>query len=179
MKQIFETINAITAYEMQTTYIIAGILLVVCFTLIAMNMNTERHEGFTPGKWNISDQSDLYIVQKDGPEEYAICEMHTAWDKVERKANAKLIAAAPELLKQVEELTKVNEELKERIEKDWYVVSLREDSDKLKKRIAELECLLIAALPIIHDYSLSGIEDRERRIEIGTFEQEVKRALKN
>lgn len=54
----------------------------------------------TPGPWYISDHSELYIVQKDeeGPEEYAICKMHTAWGEEERKANSKLIASAPDLL---------------------------------------------------------------------------------
>jgi len=36
MKAIYETINAITAYEMQTTYIIAGILLGVGMFLISL-----------------------------------------------------------------------------------------------------------------------------------------------
>lgn len=58
----------------------------------------------TEPPWEVSQQSDLYIVKKNGNEEYAICEMHTAWDNKERKANAELIAQAPDLLKKVQEL---------------------------------------------------------------------------
>lgn len=67
----------------------------------------------TPGPWLYVHG---YIVEKMGNGEiYAIAKLLTAWDDDEAKANARLIAAAPETAKERDELKKENEELKSRI----------------------------------------------------------------
>lgn len=70
-----------------------------------MNLTETKH---TPGPWELTEHEDSpeYIVC-GGPEEKYVCTVRVhqipremgLYDEPERKANAKLIAAAPDLLK--------------------------------------------------------------------------------
>ena len=84
-------------------------------------MNYEEFKGHTPGPWEFTHDEKHNMISvhipnfdiNDDSEDYTICGIWAVGHYEGKKfPNAKLIAAAPELLKQVEELTKVNEELK-------------------------------------------------------------------
>ena len=76
--------------------------------------DTSQSTKHTPGPWHVGGITQANLVQVfvgDGEEEYSICDL---WGDVfgdnetnltrEQKANACLIAAAPELLKALEDL---------------------------------------------------------------------------
>lgn len=65
-----------------------------------IKQNTMKHTKFTQGKWNYKkyQESDAYEIQDD--KQNHIATIHNMVDSKlkEKEANAKLIAAAPELL---------------------------------------------------------------------------------
>ena len=67
-------------------------------------MNTEQFDGHTPGPWNVSDEVGLVIKHGDGANDFV---------DMENGANARLMAAAPDLLAEVERLREVVRALRE------------------------------------------------------------------
>ena len=78
-------------------------------------MNTEQFDGHTPGPWNVNDEVGLVI--KHGDEAHDFVDM-------ENGANARLMAAAPDLLAEVKRLREENESLKHRLDREERYVQL-------------------------------------------------------
>ena len=58
-------------------------------------MNTEQFDEHTPGPWNVNDEVGLVIKHGDGAHDFV---------DMENGANARLMAAAPDLLAEVKRL---------------------------------------------------------------------------
>ncbi len=75
-----------------------------------MNTQTTKH---TPGPWKIDENNELPLaVIQDHEEGQGICELETvSFDTDETQANARLIAAAPELLEACKNLVAFLEQI--------------------------------------------------------------------
>lgn len=69
-----------------------------------MNTNKAQH---TPGPWKATAFSVVEANPRIPGETQTICEMASPWNTENYRANARLIAAAPELLEALQELEKV------------------------------------------------------------------------
>lgn len=86
----------------------SGFLLVVCVEVLYYSGLTDNREGatemkaqHTPGPWKVSRRANRFICTELG-EVLAMCDSSQSVDR--NKANARLIAAAPELLEALIEL---------------------------------------------------------------------------
>ena len=72
--------------------------------------NARTKNSFTPGPWRVGTHTDIYPsitdIVSDGDK--AVCSVSLI---IERHANARLIAAAPELLETLESVVKVCDDL--------------------------------------------------------------------
>lgn len=67
-------------------------------------MTTDIQKRHSPAPWKINQEIKTHVMTEDG---YAICDMATTYSSLkydEHLANARLIAAAPELLEALESL---------------------------------------------------------------------------
>lgn len=78
-------------------------------------MNTEQFDEHTPGPWNVNDEVGLVIKHGDGAHDFV---------DMENGANARLMAAAPDLLAEVKRLREENESLKHRLDREERYVQL-------------------------------------------------------
>ena len=99
-----------------------------------MNQTKEKHSTFTPGPWMIEDCTpgeSTGLRFEVGTKDSVIARTTDGWK--EAHANARLIAAAPELLEQCKLFEKVLNELVVMGEADI------EDRDKLREILAKVE----------------------------------------
>jgi len=69
--------------------------------------NTQTTMKHTPGPWHvIPGVEGLFVASKEHDEYYALATAHTLDERPEMEANAKLIAAAPQLLEALREARK-------------------------------------------------------------------------
>lgn len=73
-------------------------------------MPTEKPAAHTPGPWRIRQNLDISTHEEDFESEVVVANVVTGmqFGVAERKENARLIAAAPDLLECVKEALKVN-----------------------------------------------------------------------
>ncbi len=67
-------------------------------------MNTPEH---TPGPWQVNERFDGHVMTSDGLAVADCCLDYSSIDFDEQKINARLIAAAPELLEALKEISEV------------------------------------------------------------------------